>query len=63
MALTFAAYAVPGPEWIQRLVGVAAVLALAALNYRGIAKTALVTRVLVVLALGSARRRRRRASG
>ena len=25
MALTFAAYAVPGPEWIQRLVGVAAV--------------------------------------
>jgi basic amino acid/polyamine antiporter, APA family len=53
MALTFAAYAVPGPQWVQRLVGVAAVLALAGLNYRGIAKTALVTRVLVGLALAA----------
>jgi basic amino acid/polyamine antiporter, APA family len=51
MALTFAAYAVPGPEWAQRLVAVAAVLVLAALNYRGIAKTALVTRALVALSL------------
>lgn len=47
MALTFAAYAVPGPWWAQRLVGVAAVVALAALNYRGVTKTALLTRVLV----------------
>jgi APA family basic amino acid/polyamine antiporter len=53
MALTFAAYAVPGPEWIQRVVGVGAVLLLAGLNYRGIAKTAFVTRVLVVLALAA----------
>jgi basic amino acid/polyamine antiporter, APA family len=47
MALTFASYAVPGPWWSQRLVGVAAVLALAALNYRGVTKTAALTRVLV----------------
>ncbi len=53
MALTFAAYAVPGPQWAQRLVGVAAVLTLAALNYRGIAKTAFVTRILVVLSLAA----------
>ena len=51
MALTFAAYAVPGSLWAQRLLGVAAVLVLAALNYRGIAKTAAVTRALVALAL------------
>ncbi len=51
MALTFAAYAVPGSEWVQRLVGVAAVAVLAALNYRGVAKTAVVTRILVGLAL------------
>jgi APA family basic amino acid/polyamine antiporter len=53
MALTFAAYAVPGPQWTQRLTAVAAVLALSALNYRGIAKTAFVTRVLVALSLTS----------
>jgi basic amino acid/polyamine antiporter, APA family len=47
MALTFANYAVPGPWWAQRLVAVAAVSGLAALNYRGVAKTAMVTRVLV----------------
>ncbi|HET6869991.1 MAG TPA: amino acid permease [Solirubrobacteraceae bacterium] len=47
MALTFAAYAVPGPSWAQRLVAAAAVVALAALNYRGVTKTAFVTRVLV----------------
>ncbi|MGH3752674.1 MAG: APC family permease [Pseudonocardiaceae bacterium] len=47
MALTFASYAVPGPWWAQRLVAVAGVLGLAALNYRGVAKTAMVTRVLV----------------
>ncbi len=40
MALTFAAYAIPDPWWAQRLVAVAAVAALAALNYRGVTKTA-----------------------
>jgi APA family basic amino acid/polyamine antiporter len=57
MALTFAAYAVPGPSWAQRAVAVAGVLGLAALNYRGVSKTALATRVLVtatLLALGVA---------
>ncbi|MFG1643498.1 APC family permease [Amycolatopsis sp. NPDC049252] len=47
MALTFATYAVPGPWWAQRAVAVAAVLGLAALNYRGVTKTALLTRILV----------------
>jgi basic amino acid/polyamine antiporter, APA family len=47
MALTFAAYAVPGPTWAQRLVGVVAVLALVAINYRGVIRTAVTTRVLV----------------
>ncbi|MDT4910734.1 MAG: basic amino acid/polyamine antiporter, family [Pseudonocardiales bacterium] len=51
MALTFASYAVPGQWWAQRLVGVAAVLALAGLNYRGVAKTAALTRVLVAATL------------
>jgi APA family basic amino acid/polyamine antiporter len=49
MALTFAAYAVP-PPW-QRPVAVAAVLALAAVNCRGITRTARLTRVLVVVVL------------
>lgn len=47
MALTFASYAVPGPWWAQRIIAVAGVLALAALNYRGVTKTVLLTRVLV----------------
>ncbi|XRQ10655.1 APC family permease, partial [Actinomadura welshii] len=53
MALTFAAYAVPGPWWAQRAVAVAAVAGLTALNYRGVAKTALATRILVATALVS----------
>jgi APA family basic amino acid/polyamine antiporter len=53
MALTFASYAVPGPWWAQRLVGVAAVLALAGLNYRGVTKTAALTRVLVACTLSA----------
>lgn len=48
MALTFASYAAPGQE---RLVGVLAVVALTALNYRGVQKSALVTRVIVALTL------------
>jgi basic amino acid/polyamine antiporter, APA family len=51
MALTFATYAVPGPSWVQRAVAVAAVLALASLNYRGLTKTVLLTRVLVATSL------------
>jgi APA family basic amino acid/polyamine antiporter len=47
MALTFATYAVPGPSWAQRVVGVAGVLALTAINYRGVTRTAAATRVLV----------------
>ena len=53
MALTFAAYAVPGPSWVQRPVAVAAVLALAAVNYRGVTRTALLTRVLVAVSAAS----------
>ncbi|MDT5350399.1 MAG: basic amino acid/polyamine antiporter, family [Mycobacterium sp.] len=54
MALTFASYAVAGPEtpqWLQRGVAVAAVLALGALNYRGVTKTAVLARILVVCTL------------
>ena len=51
MALTFATYVVPGPWWAQRLVAVAGVLGLAALNYRGVTKTAALTRVLVATSL------------
>jgi basic amino acid/polyamine antiporter, APA family len=49
MALTFAAYAVP-PEW-QRPTAVAAVVALTAVNYRGITRTAGLTRVVVAVVL------------
>ncbi|MDD7941022.1 APC family permease [Actinomycetospora lutea] len=49
MALTFAAYAVP-PAW-QRPVAVVAVLALGAVNFRGITRTARLTRILVVIVL------------
>lgn len=49
MALTFAAYLAPA-GW-QRPVAVAAALGLAAVNYRGITRTAALTRVLVVLVL------------
>ncbi|WP_235022900.1 APC family permease [Amycolatopsis alkalitolerans] len=53
MALTFASYAVPGPWWAQRVVAVAGVLALAALNYRGVTKTAQLTRILVATSLAA----------
>jgi APA family basic amino acid/polyamine antiporter len=49
MALTFAAYAVPA-AW-QRPTAVAAVVALAAVNYRGITRTARLTRVIVTVVL------------
>jgi basic amino acid/polyamine antiporter, APA family len=53
MALTFATYAVPGPSWAQRAVAVAGVLGLTALNYRGVTRTALLTRVLVATSLAA----------
>ncbi len=49
MALTFAAYAAPG-GW-ERPVAVAAVIALTTVNLLGITRTALLTRVIVVLVL------------
>jgi basic amino acid/polyamine antiporter, APA family len=52
MALTVAAYAVPGiATWAQRLVAVATVLSLTALNYRGITKTAMLARILLACTL------------
>jgi APA family basic amino acid/polyamine antiporter len=47
MALTFAAYAVPGPTWVERGVAVAAVVALTTANYHGISRTAGLARMLV----------------
>lgn len=49
MALTFAAYVAP-PAW-QRPVAVAVVVALAAVNYRGVTRTAQLTRVVVAVVL------------
>jgi len=49
MALTFAAYVAP-PGW-ERPIGAAAVIALAAVNYRGITRTATLTRIIVVAVL------------
>ena len=51
MALTFATYAVPGNEWARRLIALVAVLALAAVNYRGVTRTAALTRILVACTL------------
>ncbi|MCZ2820119.1 APC family permease [Modestobacter sp. VKM Ac-2977] len=51
MALTFAAYAAPA-GW-QRPVAVAAVLALTATNYRGVTRTAGLTRVIVTVVLAA----------
>jgi basic amino acid/polyamine antiporter, APA family len=48
MALTFAAYAAPG--W-ERPVAVAAVLALTALNWRGVHRSVLATRIIVAAVL------------
>jgi basic amino acid/polyamine antiporter, APA family len=51
MALTFAAYAAPA-GW-QRPVAVAAVLGLTAVNYRGVTRTAGLTRVIVAVVLAA----------
>lgn len=49
MAITFASYVLPGSTVGQRVVGVAAVVGLTALNYRGITRTAQLTTVLVTV--------------
>ena len=51
MALTFAAYAAP-QEW-QKPAAVAAVVAMAAVNYRGVTRTARLTRIIVTLVLAA----------
>jgi basic amino acid/polyamine antiporter, APA family len=51
MALTFGAYAVNGPVWVQRVAALVAVLALTAANYRGISRTAQAARVLVAASI------------
>jgi APA family basic amino acid/polyamine antiporter len=51
MALTFASYAAPS-GW-QRPLGIAAVLLLAAVNYRGVSRTAAATRIIVALVLAA----------
>jgi basic amino acid/polyamine antiporter, APA family len=50
MALTFGAYVLPD---LARPVGIGAVVALAVVNYRGVEKTARLTRVIVALVLAS----------
>ncbi len=47
MAMTFAAYAVPGTPWLQRAAAVAAVVVLTLANLRGVTRTAVVARVLL----------------
>ena len=51
MALTVAAYALPSPWWAQRLVAAGVVAALTALNYRGVTKTAMLARILLICTL------------
>jgi APA family basic amino acid/polyamine antiporter len=51
MAMTFAAYAVPDRPGLQRALAVAAVVALTALNLRGITRTAQVARLLLAVCL------------
>jgi len=51
MALTFGAYALSGPAWAQRVAGLGAVVTLAALNYRGISRTAQAARILVAASI------------
>jgi basic amino acid/polyamine antiporter, APA family len=50
MALTFGTY-VTDIGWLRRLIALAAVLALAAVNYRGVTRTARLTRILVTCTL------------
>lgn len=52
MALTVAAYALPGaPTWAHKLAAVAALIALTTINVLGVSKTARVTTIIVTLVL------------
>jgi len=51
MAMTIAAYAAPDSRWLQRVVAVAAVVALTMLNGRGVTRTATMARVFVTISL------------
>jgi APA family basic amino acid/polyamine antiporter len=53
MALTFAAYAIPGEPTMQRLVAIGAVMTLTAVNLRGITRTAGLARILVAGSLAA----------
>lgn len=53
MALTFAYYVTPGSQWTQRAVAVTCTAGLTALNYRGVAKTVMLIRVLVATSLAA----------
>ena len=53
MALTVAAYALPGGGWVQRGVAVLVVVAVTAVNLRGITRTAGVARWLVAASLAA----------
>ncbi|HEX5579016.1 MAG TPA: APC family permease [Candidatus Limnocylindria bacterium] len=53
MALTFAAYLLPQAGLAQRLLAVGAVLTLTLVNYRGITRTAGLTRILVALSIAA----------
>lgn len=53
MSLTFATYAAPESPGLQRVIAVAAVATLAALNYRGVTRTVQMTRILITLTLTS----------
>lgn len=50
MALTFGAYVAPG---FARPLGIGAVVAMTVVNYRGVEKTALVTRIIVAVVISS----------
>jgi basic amino acid/polyamine antiporter, APA family len=53
MAMTFAAYALPGLVWLQRPLAIIAVLSVTAVNYRGITRTAGLARILVAVSLAA----------
>lgn len=51
MAITFASYVLPSDRLLQRVVAIIAVVALTSLNYRGVTRTAAMTKILVSLSL------------
>jgi basic amino acid/polyamine antiporter, APA family len=52
MAVTFGAYVAPGSTVVQRLLGIAAVVALTWVTLRGVTRTALLTRAIVTVSVG-----------